>query len=87
MPIAFSKLDVQALLFKDATKTPSGGHHIFIDTSATDRSSPQFQLAEKTRVPFGIRSASLDGTDDGPRIEHLDVTITRRPPAKRTYGS
>jgi len=26
-------------------------------------------------------------TDDGPRIEHLDVTITRWPPAKRTYGS
>jgi fumarate reductase flavoprotein subunit len=26
-------------------------------------------------------------TDDGPRIEYLDVTITRWPPAKRTYGS
>ena len=26
-------------------------------------------------------------TDDGPRIEHLDVTITRWPPAKRTYGT
>ena len=70
----FSKVDVHALVFKDATKTPAGGQHVFIDTSATNRASPQFQLAEKMRVPFGIRSASLDGTDDGPR-KNMEVSV------------
>jgi hypothetical protein len=32
----------------------------YINTSKTDRSSPRFQLAEKMRVPFGIRTADIN---------------------------
>ena len=81
----FKTVDVDAFVYKPPTKTPSGGTTIYINASATDRSSPRFQLADKMRAPFGIRDPlesagprknmelSLDDTDLCGFLDVLDA--------------
>jgi hypothetical protein len=73
--MTYDQLDVNAFHYKEPTKNSKGGMNAYIDTSATDRSSPEFQLGEKMRVPFGVRDAGIDGNGaDNPR-KNLELDV------------
>ena len=43
--LTYDKLDVDAFAYKEPTKNTKGGMNAYIDTSKTDRSSPEFQVS------------------------------------------
>jgi hypothetical protein len=71
----YSDINVEAFHYKEPIKNSKGGMNTYIDTSSTDRSSPEFQLAEKMRVPFGVRDSGIDGSGaENPR-KNLEVAV------------
>ena len=60
MTATYSEINMAAFEYKNPTRNKNGGMNGYINGSKMDRNSPRFQLAEKMRVPFGIREASLD---------------------------
>tara|TARA_B100001142_G_C14049724_1_gene545400 strand:- start:29 stop:712 length:684 start_codon:yes stop_codon:yes gene_type:complete len=47
----------------------------YIDMSATDRARPKFQLAEKMRVPFGVRDANMSGMETNNPRKNMELSV------------
>ena len=55
-------------------KNAKGGMNAFLDLSPTDRKCPHFQLAEKMRVPFGIRRKDYNDDESNPR-KNMEISM------------
>ena len=71
--LQYSEVDIGTWKYKEPTKNKRGGMNAYID--APNGRSPQFQLGEKMRVPFGIRDSGLDGSGaDNPR-KNMELSV------------